>query len=420
MATPTPHAARVDSQTFVGILWGGTALSLCFLIFRIFVRIKCFRRVYTDDFLVLAAWLMLLASAVIWQSQQTPMYAQFALAAGQVIPTPEFLADEATFLHTEVATIFLFYTCLWSVKLSFLIFFHRLGQNVSGLKVWWWCVLGFTIATWATCIGDIQYRCLLGSLEYIFVECTGPGALSFQWSTLHYNCAVDVITDVMIITIPVLMLWNVRISWRRKLALIGIFSLTVIVIIFSIVRVAVVTSTTTQADISWLYMWSNIEMAVSVIVACLASFRQLFVKSEQAGHMRESENLSFWRRGLFSSFRSPNPKSSSGSGSFFWPRGLLSSFRLSKTKSSSGNKSFFSRGTRRHETTPSSHDSKERIVPLDTIYVSRNVGVTSNSIQNGRPMPQAQVYNTCYPIRPGHNDQLSPNQTRQGVKTEQH
>jgi hypothetical protein len=102
--------------------------------------------------------------------------------------------------------------------------------------------------------------------------------------TLHYNCAVDVMTDVMsqyivppanvasaksltVITIPILMLWNVRISWAKKLALVGIFSLTVIVIILAIVRVAVVTSHHTQVDISWLYLWSNIEMAVGTFHA---------------------------------------------------------------------------------------------------------------------------------------------------------
>jgi hypothetical protein len=63
-------------------------------------------------------------------------------------------------------------------------------------------------------------------------------------------------------TIPIIMLWNVRISLRKKLALIGIFSLTVIVIVFAIVRVAVVTSYTKQSDITWLYVWSNIEMSV--------------------------------------------------------------------------------------------------------------------------------------------------------------
>jgi hypothetical protein len=66
----------------------------------------------------------------------------------------------------------------------------------------------------------------------------------------------------IVITIPVLLLWKVRISLRRKLALTGIFSLTIIVMIFAIVRVAIVTTDNSNADISWLYMWSSIEMSV--------------------------------------------------------------------------------------------------------------------------------------------------------------
>lgn len=95
------------------------------------------------------------------------MYTQYQLSAGTISPTPKIIADEVTFLKTEVATIFLFYCCLWSIKLSFLIFFRRLGQRVRGQKIWWWFVLALTVVTWATCIGDIQYPCLLNSLEYI-------------------------------------------------------------------------------------------------------------------------------------------------------------------------------------------------------------------------------------------------------------
>ncbi len=67
-----------------------------------------------------------------------------------------------------------------------------------------------------------------------------------------------------VITIPILMLWNIQISLRKKLALMGIFSLTVIVMVVAIVRVAVVTTKNTNADISWLYFWSNIEIAVGI------------------------------------------------------------------------------------------------------------------------------------------------------------
>lgn len=93
-----------------------------------------------------------------------------------------------------------------------------------------------------------------------------------------------------------LMLRGVQLGWRRKAALTGIFSLVVITMIFAIVRTAVVGSNnTTQPDSSWLYMWSAIEASVgrwlrcpcyavpvtnimrpAIIVACLATFRNLF------------------------------------------------------------------------------------------------------------------------------------------------
>lgn len=58
------------------------------------------------------------------------------------------------------------------------------------------------------------------------------------------------------------MMWNVRISWRQKLGLMGLFSLTIIATVVSILRVVLVTSSKHTIDITWLYMWSNMEMAV--------------------------------------------------------------------------------------------------------------------------------------------------------------
>lgn len=146
----------------------GARVSLAFVAFRIYVRIKSFQRIYADDVLVIIAWLMFLVSAAIWQSQQQAMYEQFILAAGTFIPTPEQLAAETKFLRSEVAITILIFTSLWIVKLSFLIFFQRLGQKVRGQRIWWWCVTGFTVITWATCIGTMSFKCLLRSLHYIF------------------------------------------------------------------------------------------------------------------------------------------------------------------------------------------------------------------------------------------------------------
>lgn len=228
----------------------------------------------------------------------------------------------------------------------------------------------------------------------IVAECANSSAQNFQWSTLDYGCAVDVITDAAseflalrsewstkmhaVITIPILMLWNVRISWQKKLALMSIFSLTIIVIVFSIVRVTLVSAKNRTADISWLYMWSNIEVAVckffsfvhnsvhrrslpltidlfiAIVVSCLASFRQLFVKSEQSGLIRKSDKVPLWRSILYSAFKS------------------------SKSRSSlSNNEGSFNRKNRHRGAIPIP-DSTENIVPLDNVYVSHDTGKLSN------------------------------------------
>ena len=69
--------------------------------------------------------------------------------------------------------------------------------------------------------------------------------------------------NMAVITIPVLLLWNVKMPLEKKLALLGIFSLTIFVMLVSIVRVAVTrTSATIQADQTWLFLWAHVEMGV--------------------------------------------------------------------------------------------------------------------------------------------------------------
>ena len=63
-----------------------------------------------------------------------------------------------------------------------------------------------------------------------------------------------------VLSLPFMIVWRVRIPQRKKLVLIAVFSLTVVVIIISIVRVAVVNTPTKNPSVSWLYLWSSIEM----------------------------------------------------------------------------------------------------------------------------------------------------------------
>ena len=148
-------------------LWGATAVSALFVVFRVFVRIKVFRRLWVEDALVIFAWLLLLISAIIWQTQVEALYTQFKMLTGAVLPTPELEYKQSLYLRCLAAMIFFFYTSLFAVKLSFLFFFQRLGARVQGQRIWWWFVLIFNTAVWLTLIGSMGWPCLLKSLEYI-------------------------------------------------------------------------------------------------------------------------------------------------------------------------------------------------------------------------------------------------------------
>jgi hypothetical protein len=71
--------------------------------------------------------------------------------------------------------------------------------------------------------------------------------------------------------LPISILWNVRISTRRRFALAGVFALVVITIIIAIVRITVVIedasshTTSKQIETTWLNIWGFIEYFVGML-----------------------------------------------------------------------------------------------------------------------------------------------------------
>ena len=58
------------------------------------------------------------------------------------------------------------------------------------------------------------------------------------------------------------MFWNIQLSLRRKLALAAIFSITTVIMVFAIIRVAVVSGRLKIPDESWLYFWTSVEQMI--------------------------------------------------------------------------------------------------------------------------------------------------------------
>ena len=95
-----------------------------------------------------------------------------------------------------------------------------------------------------------------------------------------------------VISIPILLLWNVRISIRRKLALGGILCLSVCTMITSIIKVAGAETSDGAVDSSWVLLWYDTEAAVAIIVVSFTAFRALFVAHQAAKYRTPAEKAS--------------------------------------------------------------------------------------------------------------------------------
>ena len=130
------------------------------------MRIRTFHRVFWDDAFVFVAWATALTNAIIWQKNKDALYQELAVTDGLVYSIPHnFPQNTERYLRGSIAVITFFYVSLWSVKVSFLIFFRRLGHNVKGQKYLWWFVLGITVASFLACLGTIEFGCLVSSFE---------------------------------------------------------------------------------------------------------------------------------------------------------------------------------------------------------------------------------------------------------------
>lgn len=183
------------------VVWAGMAVSFLFVVFRAFARWKSFRRYFLDDLFVVFAWTLVLATAIMWHFVAADLFQISNVSSGQlpISQAPTLVPDTERYLRVSVAVIIFFYTSLWAIKVSFLIFFRKItaGTYVRAQTIHWWIVFGFTLATWFACLGSLEYNCLAAPLAEIAQHCSNNHSVRFQRVTLIFNCAMDVLTDIM-------------------------------------------------------------------------------------------------------------------------------------------------------------------------------------------------------------------------------
>ena len=91
-----------------------------------------------------------------------------------------------------------------------------------------------------------------------------------------------------VISIPTLLLWNVKIKTQQKLG-VGVFlSLSIFMIILAIIKASGLKTSADSFALVWEIFWQQVEAAVAVLMVSFTAFRSVFVSSASNAKRKRS------------------------------------------------------------------------------------------------------------------------------------
>jgi len=157
------------------------------------------------------------------------------------------------------------------------------------------------------CIASPWIICPYSGDEILMKCVSSPGFLHREKVVLGVTVAFDILTDVMLICIPVRLLQQTRFKIREKVNIGIVLCLSIVIIVISLVR-AISFGVIGTLDQVWDEFWVQMESSISIIVVCMTAFRTLFVTSQSNQRNNNSPRTGRnWKQ-----YRSPWSREESG------------------------------------------------------------------------------------------------------------
>lgn len=266
------YAEEVNRRGLIAIVWTCYAISTMFMITRLAVRLALHRTIRIDDVWMIIAWLSLLTMCILQTIQQEALWYTANLFGGRVSKDDKTIPLLTDLARWQFPIITLFWTTLWCVKGSILAACYRFVQPFTTRRWLWYGVVAFTTLSYLACILTSVMSCSPPADYFRPGKCSSPSELYRQRFSLLFSTAMDVVSDFLIMAVPLSLLPRMNLNKKKKVALGAMFTLSLVIVSVSILRMTQVT-TKGQVDIIGLAIWSTVETAVAVIIGSLPPLR---------------------------------------------------------------------------------------------------------------------------------------------------
>jgi hypothetical protein len=286
-------ARHLTAGGLIAIAWAGVGVACFFVVARCVARFSEIKRLHVDDYWMITALLVLAVNAVLQTLQAPSLYYLVDVEAGRVPAGEPLLVQGNIYVRYEFTIIALFWTVLWCVKASFLSLFHRLFDGLPKYRLWWWGVVVFAALAYVGCWIASAYTChppstyfQFGKFEYPHLvvshdkqtnlpgHCEKPIDVKGGNISISYSTAVDILSDMMIMVLPLRLLHKLQVSTRQKMGLVGVFTVGIAVVVTAIVRLTQIIGQE-RSDPVGLAVWGLVESSISVIVGSLPPLKNV-------------------------------------------------------------------------------------------------------------------------------------------------
>jgi hypothetical protein len=143
----------VTQKQLLGV--GYAMLAVTTLVFgaRTYIRVQQPKRIQTDDYFLLLAYLCFLTLTILYIVLAPTMFRVTDATSGLTPIYPEILADSLFMIKIFFANTMIFWFALYSVKFSFLSLYRRLMQGLRLYMQLWWAVVIFCTLVCSTLDG---------------------------------------------------------------------------------------------------------------------------------------------------------------------------------------------------------------------------------------------------------------------------
>lgn len=262
-------------------------LALMFLGQRLYTKVRLMKQFQIDDAFVILGW----ACSV---GTQGILITGFSTGSMGVHAWEIPIEKYAFYSRLILAAPLVYAACCALTKITLCIFYSRLSPSVAFQWAVWTTVV-ICASSYIAIFFSLLFACkpIAASWDPLLrptAACVNQGAIYIA------TAVIGIVTDVMLISIPVPTIWGLQMPTKQKIGLTLMFGVGSITMVTSIIRLIVLIPALTDMDQTWIIavgsLWIIIESNLFVICCCLPTLRRFLkhVAPRLIGESRSSEN----------------------------------------------------------------------------------------------------------------------------------